>query len=274
MKIKNHRLKGEKVEYQESPNHSGKMENGGPDTIVIHYTSGGSVEGALNTLCNPNISASAHLVVGRDRSITQLVDFDTIAWHAGRSSYQCRKSFNNFSVGIEIDNAGQLEKAEEGYVAWFGRNYEPEEVIQATHSNQNRPAFWHKYTEDQIKLVFEICQELISAYPIELIVGHEEIAPSRKIDPGPAFPLDKLRTRLLEQDRAKDGEDEGLISPEKTGLVTANRLNIRSNPWLGARTVAPPLPGGTELEILEEQDGWYHVNVVSKGWVSKKYVSS
>ncbi|MCF7886556.1 MAG: N-acetylmuramoyl-L-alanine amidase [Candidatus Marinimicrobia bacterium] len=274
MEIKNHRLKGKNIKYQESPNHSGKLKNGVPDTIVIHYTSGGSVEGAISTLCNPIIKASAHLVIGRDKSITQLVNFDTIAWHAGRSSYKGRNSFNNFSIGIEIDNAGKLEKSEAGYVAWFGRNYQSKDVIKAVHRNQSESTYWHKYTEDQIELVFEICEELIKTYPIELIVGHEEIAPSRKIDPGPAFPLDKLRTRLLSHNRAEDGSDEKIVFTQKMGVVTANRLNIRSDPWLGAKTVAPPLAGGTELKILDETNGWYHVDIVHKGWVSKKYVSS
>ena len=274
MEIKDHRLKGKNVKFKESPNHGGKLVNNVPDTIVIHYTSGGSAEGSVNTLCNPNRKVSAHLVIGREGSIFQLVEFDTIAWHAGKSSYQGRDSFNNFSIGIELDNAGKLNKTEAGYISWFGRNYQPDEVIKAIHRNQNKPAFWHRYSETQIDLVFEICEQLIKTYPIELIVGHEEISPSRKIDPGPAFSLDKLRNRLLEKDRIEEGPDEKIVLPERIGFVNATRLNIRANPWLGARTVAPPLTGGTELEILDELEGWYHVNVVSKGWVSKKYVSS
>jgi len=270
--IHNHVLENGDIDFRESPNHSGIMTTGEPDTIVIHYTAGGSAESSINTLCDPERKASAHLVVAGNGEITQLVPFDTIAWHAGKSSYGGRSSFNNFSVGIEIDNAGRLTRAESGYVSWFGRSYPEEKVIRATHRNETEPTFWHQYTEEQINAVFDICSVLRQAYPITHIVGHEEIAPSRKTDPGPAFPLDKLRDRLLVLDRVEDGADEEVQTPGKTGVVNASRLNIRSDPWSSANTIAPPLNNGTTLDILEESDDWYYVDVQTRGWVSKKYV--
>lgn len=274
MEIKEHLLRNDSVEFVESPNHGGKLKNGRPDSIVIHYTAGGSAKGAIRTLCNPQRQASAHVVVDKDGSITQLVPFDTVAWHAGKSSYEGRHGFNNFSVGIEIDNAGRLEKTEEGYTSWFGREYPAREVIRAVHKNRSEPAYWHKYTEEQINAVFELCTLLIQTYPIDLIVGHDDISPSRKTDPGPAFPLIKLRERLIEKDRALEGGEEERAFSGITGTVTASKLNIRSAPRLEAGKIAPPLAAGTLLEILDESDGWYRVNVVTRGWVSKQYVST
>src|SRR4029079_14537930 len=106
--------------------------------------------------------------------------------------------FNQFSVGIEIDNAGPLTRTGDGkFVSWFGGVYPASDAVGGIHRNETTPRFWLQYTEVQLALVEQICALLVATYPIKLMVGHEEIAPGRKIDPGPAFPLDRLRGRLL-----------------------------------------------------------------------------
>lgn len=66
----------------------------------------------------------AHLVVGRDGSITQPVPFDTVAWHAGRSSYKGPPGVNHFSIGIEMDGPGRMKESRPGYVkSWFNTEY-------------------------------------------------------------------------------------------------------------------------------------------------------
>lgn len=80
----NHRLEGDGIPFRESPNHGGLFEPGLPDTIIIHYTAGSSAESSVKVLCDPKRKASAHLVVGRDGSVTQLVPFNTVAWHAAQ----------------------------------------------------------------------------------------------------------------------------------------------------------------------------------------------
>ena len=272
MEIKNHKLKD--CKWQESPNHGGNLEGGLPDSIIIHYTAGASAESSVRTLCNPRNKVSAHVVVGRDGSITQLVPFDTIAWHAGRSSWDGRDGFNKYSVGIEIDNAGRLTRAENGYKSWFGRNYDAGEVIKAVHRNESAASFWHSFTEQQIELVSDICEALIEVYPIDLILGHDEISPNRKSDPGPAFPVEKLRERLLVADRSEDGADEPTPARLPGGIVTASRLNIREQASRHADTVAPPLERGTRIEILDEDNGWYQVETRTRGWVKKDYIET
>ena len=88
-----------------------------------------------------------------------------------------------------------------------GRRIRPAEVVRGAHRNQNLPVahpqvrqpvcYWHRYAEVQFEVVETICAALIAAYGIHYILGHEEIAPDRKVDPGPAFPLDEMRARLL-----------------------------------------------------------------------------
>ena len=122
MDIVNHRLTADSVTtFRESPNRGRPFATGQPDTLVIHFTAGRSLDSSVSTLCNPASKASAHLVVGRDAKVVQLVDFNTVAWHAGVSRYRDRVGLNNYSIGIEIDNAGRLTRTESGdFTTWFG----------------------------------------------------------------------------------------------------------------------------------------------------------
>ena len=273
MKINNHLLEGKGVSQHQSPNHSGEFTAGLPDSIIIHYTAGSSAASSVKTLSNPKTKASAHLVIGRDNSITQLVPFDTIAWHAGRSSYKGRTGFNKFSIGIEIDNAGRLEKSGDKYVSWFKKNYDPGDVVEAVHRNESASSFWHAYTEDQVSIVNDICELLIETYQITSILGHEEIAPKRKTDPGPAFPLDQFRDHLLASDRSEDEKDEEL-ELNNIGLVSASKLNIRKSPSQHSGLAAPPLVKGALVDIINENNGWYEVELKTRGWVKKDYIKT
>ena len=270
MNIQSHSLDKKSTSFKESPNHGKKFGESLPDTIVIHYTAGSSAESSVNTLTNPDVSASAHLVVGRDGSVTQLVPFDTIAWHAGKSVWGDRTGLNNFSIGIELDNAGRLTQSGSQYSAWFGRTYPEEDVVEAIHRNEKEPSYWYRYTEEQITKTFDICQLLIEKYDIKSILGHEEISPKRKIDPGPAFPLDKMRDKLLHADRSDRKEDKGEL--ENPAEVTASMLNIRSGPGVSNQKIANPLKKGTLVNIIDETDEWYQVEVTLTGWAAKSYL--
>ncbi|MFC1527061.1 N-acetylmuramoyl-L-alanine amidase, partial [Candidatus Latescibacterota bacterium] len=197
MRIHDHQLLGEGIRQEASPNRGGAFASGRADTIVIHYTAGDNAESAIATLSDPERRVSAHLVVGRDGAISQLLPFDTVGWHAGASEWRGRTRLNQYSIGIEIDNAGQLEDRDGHCVSWFGREYPEAEVTWGVHRNQDDLTPWHRFPYEQIRVVEELCSLLIAEYGIEEIVGHEEIAPGRKIDPGPAFPLDEIRRRLL-----------------------------------------------------------------------------
>ena len=273
MKIENHKLvgeDGEAVDYQETPNTSGPFGQNLPDTIIMHYTAGASLESSVKTLTKSRNKASAHVVIGRDGRIVQLAPFNVITWHAGPSSYKGREGLNQYAIGIEMDNAGLLEQQGEQYVSWFGRKYSREAVVKAVHRNQSVQRYWHEYTEQQIHTAFNLCQLLTEMYTIQYLAGHEEIAPKRKTDPGPAFPLDKLRQEILEKDRSQNTGEPDTI-PED-GHVIASALNIRAKPSADAKKVAKPLPEGTKVTIQEARAGWYHVKTQIEGWVSADYI--
>lgn len=269
-----HLLAGLKVTTALTTKHSGDFDGQLPDTIVIHYTGGSTLEGAVSHLSKAKIQASAHLVIGRDQAITQLVDFNKKAWHAGKSQHLNRKGLNHYSIGIEIVNAGPLTKTGDGFIASFGKNYPASEVIEATHRNESTPRYWHTYSEPQLSCVFSICEALCERYDIQHILGHEEIAPGRKSDPGPAFPLEKLRSELLEN-RSEDMEDNSVdLSMQQLdqGIVKASSLNFRESPQANARLLREPLPGGMPVSILSERDGWYKIKIEQLGWVKKEFI--
>lgn len=277
MEIDNHLLTGDQVVQQSTPNTSGKYTAGLPDTLVIHFTGGRSATSSANWLCNPKAKASAHVVIGQQGEIIQLAPFDTITWHAGKSHWEERSGLNKYSIGIEIDNAGRLEKRENGYYTWFGTEVPAHRVVPATHRNETVPTYWHAYTESQISTVEQLCSLLIDTYGIRLILGHEEISPGRKVDPGPAFPLDKLRNTLLYNNR--ESEDASSFQSEgetktKMAYVTASLLNIRSLPTSSANKVAEPLKKGTLLKVIDQKGGWSKVVVETEGWVSSEWLKN
>ena len=157
--------------------------------------------------------------------------FNEIAWHAGESSYGGRSGYNKYSIGIEIVNSGPLTKSGNVYRSWFGAAYNPSDVVEAIHRNQSTAKYWHVYTAEQIETVRQLCLELMEAYPnIKQILGHEEVAPTRKTDPGPAFPLDTLREQLLRATAQPNSRRPAAWPPRPLTSVTAPSLTDSSSP--------------------------------------------
>ena len=270
MKIIRHRLcnkDGSPFSFQKSPCTGGKLD---PRYLVIHYTAGRNAESSVNWLTNPKSNASAHLVIGRDGSVTQLVPFDTAAWHAGVSSWHGLNGLNNYSVGIELDNAGKLMRHANRWRAWFGADYDEDDVIVATHKNESEPCGWHLYTPEQIEVALEASLIIMKHYGIRDIIGHEDISPGRKSDPGPAFPMESFRGRLL-----------GRSDEEEIRFQISTALNIRTGPGTQHSTLnVSPLPKGTSVVVLQEQGSWRLVDVTGKvkgqidiqGWVHGRYL--
>ncbi len=142
-----------------SPNFSNRPENSSIDCIILHYTGMKSTKEALKRMCDTEAEVSCHYLIAENGEIIQLVDDEFKAWHAGKSFWQGRENLNNNSIGIEISNFGHQ---------W---GYKP-------------------FEEEQIEAVIELCKHLIENYNIkpQNILGHSDIAPSRKEDPGELFP--------------------------------------------------------------------------------------
>ncbi|MBC7839448.1 MAG: N-acetylmuramoyl-L-alanine amidase, partial [Nitrospiraceae bacterium] len=130
LSIEDDRLVGAGVSFVETPNKGGDL---APRHLVFHYTAGKSAASSINWLTNPESKASAHLVLARDGTITQLAPFNIKTWHAGLSHWDGLSGMNSSSIGIEMDNAGPLKKVGDKYQAWFGTLYAEDEVVLAKH---------------------------------------------------------------------------------------------------------------------------------------------
>lgn len=146
-----------------SPNRDDRPADSVIDMLVLHYTGMQSGEEAISRLCDREAKVSAHYVVEEDGRIFQLVPEEDRAWHAGVSSWRGRESVNSNSIGIEIVNPGH----EFGY----------------------RP-----FPEEQMQAVTALCQDILSrhAIPARNVVGHSDVAPDRKEDPGELFDWQRL----------------------------------------------------------------------------------
>lgn len=278
MKIADHRLlndQGSSIPFQPSPNHRGAL---APRFLVMHYTAGRSAESSAGWLCDPRAKASAHLVIGKEGKVIQLVPFNVVAWHAGVSSWNDGGTqlvgMNQYSIGIELDNPGRLVRQGGKWRALaLGIDYPDSDVLKATHKHETSPAGWHIYPQAQLDAAMEIAALLFETYHLKDVIGHDDIAPARKSDPGPAFPMESFRGRLI--GRADDGP------PTLSQFTTTTALNIRIGPGTQhAPILAAPLPMGTRVAVLASQGSWRQVDVLDviggladiQGWVHGRYL--
>lgn len=238
------------------------------DTIIMHYTAGRNASSSAKYLARQDVKASAHLVIGRGGEIIQLVPFNKISWHAGKSSYGGRSGYNKYSIGIELDNAGPLTKVGTKYQSWFGSSYQEDQVLQAVHRNESQSRYWHTYTEKQLEVTTAIVEAIVAQYKIQHILGHEEIAIGRKQDPGPAFKLDNFRKNILGSGANRSDDEFAAFN----GKVAVETLNIRADAGAQFEKVAKPLKKDQKVKIVDEENGWYKVETTVEGWVSKGYI--
>lgn len=146
-----------------SPNFEARKDGKKPSLIVLHYTDLPSAFESLKIMQDPAHKASAHYLVDEDGQITQLVPEDMRAWHAGASWWNGETDVNSISIGIEIQNAG--------------------------HRGGCLP-----YPQAQIAAVTTLCKDIMQRHGIAKnnVIGHSDIAPARKIDPGEWFPWGAL----------------------------------------------------------------------------------
>lgn len=146
-----------------SPNHGPRAMPQRIDMLLLHYTGMPSAQAALERLCDPTAEVSAHYLIEEDGTVWQLVDELRRAWHAGRGYWAGETDINSRSIGIELVNPGH----EHGY----------------------RP-----FPEPQVAALETLCRSVLSRHPIPpgRVLGHSDVAPQRKQDPGELFPWQRL----------------------------------------------------------------------------------
>jgi N-acetylmuramoyl-L-alanine amidase len=147
------------AEVRASPNHGERKSGTGIDMLVLHYTGMRDPEAAIRRLCTKGTDVSAHYVVLEDGRIVQCVPEVRRAWHAGQASWNGETDINSCSIGIEIANPGH----EHGYT---------------------------EFPRRQIAAVTALCRSIFTRHriPAPRVLGHSDVAPARKQDPGEKFP--------------------------------------------------------------------------------------
>ncbi len=138
-----------------SGNHGPRLGGKRVDMLVLHYTGMKTLAGALDRLCDPKAAVSAHYLVARDGRVFRLVDENRRAWHAGVSCWAGERDVNSRSIGIELENPGD-----------------------------------RAYPKKQIQALILLARGILKRHkiPKHRVLGHSDVAPQRKIDPGGKFP--------------------------------------------------------------------------------------
>ena len=136
--------------------------------VIIHYTGMRKQSEAIKRLCSPKSKVSSHYFIKNNGEVLKLVPDLYIAWHAGESIWKKYKSLNKYSIGIEINNPGHANK-------------------------------YNKFYPKQIKSLIKLLRFLIKKYRIKKqnILGHSDVSPNRKKDPGEKFPWKILANQNL-----------------------------------------------------------------------------
>lgn len=175
---------------------------------VLHYTEMKPVESALERLCDPAAEVSAHYLISEEGEVTLLVPEDKRAWHAGQSYWRGHKDVNSASIGIELDHPGHAL----GY---------------------------RGFAEAQMDALVPLLHRTLQRYDIPRanVVGHSDVAPARKSDPGELFPWDRLaeyglclaRPRKLELGDPFDNDGAFYLALERFGYdITDGHAAVRA----------------------------------------------
>lgn len=259
MDVVDHKLQG--VRFVKTPNMGGTIE---PKFIVLHFTSGWSFDGDVSTLSDPSSKVSAHLVVGREGELTQIVPFNRRAWHAGPSRSHGFDDINSHSIGIEVSNIGYLKIRGDGnYEDEYGNVITPEGEFTLDHHSPKRhtktpPITWTEHYHprlDKGRYVWEpfypaqyaqldvIIPALLKAYPsIKWIVTHEEIDTrgwKTDINGGGVFDLNRYLVLTGQAQKPSEHDDPVIVAHTpianpipQSGPKPQQRYGMFGIPWL------------------------------------------
>ena len=147
-----------------SPNCGPRRDGLLPSLVVLHYTAMKDATAALERLCDPLAEVSAHYLIALDGTVVRLVSEELRAWHAGAGEWGGQEDINSRSIGIELDNTGS-----------------------------------HPFSEPQMAALEALLGEIMERWgiPPEGVIGHSDMAPGRKQDPGPHFDWARLARQGL-----------------------------------------------------------------------------
>ena len=194
-----------------SPNHDERPQGAVIDMLVLHYTGMKTADEALARLCDPQAKVSAHYTVDRDGRVYAHVPEERRAWHAGVSWWAGETNINGRSIGIELVNPGH----EFGYVP---------------------------FAEPQIAALIDLAHGILARHPIPKtrVLGHSDVAPARKMDPGELFPWKQL---------AEFGVGVWPSPPPRGEVGRAQRVRVGGDPTSALAEYGYGLPPHTDVPL-------------------------
>ncbi|WP_170466470.1 N-acetylmuramoyl-L-alanine amidase [Ruegeria arenilitoris] len=197
--------------WHPSPNFGPRRDGLKPSLIVLHYTAMNTAQDALDRLCDPAHEVSAHYLIGGDGTLWQMVREQDRAWHAGAGEWCGQTDINSRSIGIELDNTGA-----------------------------------HPFSELQMGVLEQLLPQVMNRWGIgpNGVIGHSDMAPGRKFDPGPHFDWQRLERKKLAAPRSPNGEARPATLDEFRTLARAagfsadvddetllSAVRLRYRPW-------------------------------------------
>ncbi|MBF9221010.1 N-acetylmuramoyl-L-alanine amidase [Hymenobacter ruricola] len=269
MIIDNHWLKADSTSEKITKSPSQNVRNViDPDYLIIHYTAGDKASEAINwfkdTTNNPD-KIAAHIVIDQNGAITQLIPFNCRANHAGSSTWDGVENFNYHSIGIELVNPGFCEKLADGS---FRRRVSDDkfktypaeraaDIVAKTHKlkfwNAADNKYWFKFPAPQLAALYALSKVLVAHYKLIAVLGHDDIAPLRKPDPGPAFPWKEFKTAVLGR-----ADNVGNMF-----AVNTNDTKFRADHSRTSAEIAS-LPAGYIVGLIETVGAWNKVYLANE----------
>lgn len=190
-----------------SPNFSERRGGARPDLVVIHYTAMPTADEARARLCDPSVEVSAHWLIAEDGTTEQLVDEALRAWHAGAGAWGAVTDVNSRSIGIELANTGDAP-----------------------------------FPEPQMRALERLLADIMARWsiPPERVIGHSDMAPDRKRDPGPRFDWRRLAMAGLGVWPGAAGDPDADIGvsarafgyPDAAPDLLLSAFRLRFRPWV------------------------------------------
>lgn len=212
-----------------------------------------------------NVESPAHVLINRDGLVTQFIPFNERTHQTIDGSWEGIKNLPSRSVIITFENYGRLEKQGDHFITICGKVVETTDVFTGIHQNEESLSYWQKFTESQVLIAEKIIRCLTTTYQVKYILGYEEVCPGLQTDPGPAFPLEIMRRKIMKENLVDQSEEHSIINiAQQVDLSSIiNNQNMEDDEKKDAKIV----------NIRRKSGGWYKVNIDLGGFIKEEWVS-
>jgi len=234
------------------------------DMIIIKSTTNQVVNEAGYINGNETTSP-AHVLIDRDGLVTQFIPFNKQTGHHLGGSWEGIKDLTSRSIIMVFENHGRLEKQADHFISNQGVKIETTDVFTGIHQNEESLSYWQKFTENQVLIAEKIIRCLTSAYQVKYILGYEEVCPGLQTDPGPAFPLEIMRRKIMKEDIKEQPEDFNIrnIARQVDLSAIVGDEQVDDEERKEAKIV----------NIRRKSGGWYKVNIDLGGFIKEEWIS-